>query len=109
MKFVWSILIFTKFKLAAIAGRAGRPYCRAPAGLRRADVTEYDDITLEKMADFLLQLMAQLIFDGHSSDGAKGERQSAYSGFLVLVVRIYALERLLGDLEGSLVTCFGLQ
>lgn len=65
-------------------------------------------MALENMADFLLQLMAQLIFEAHSSGWAKGERQSACSGNHVLVVRTYALERLLGDLVGSLVTCFGL-
>jgi hypothetical protein len=65
-------------------------------------------MTLEKMADFLHHLTVQLNFEGHSNAGPKGERQSAYSGNHVLVVRTYAMERLLGDLVGSLVACIGL-
>jgi hypothetical protein len=51
-------------------------YCRAQAGLRKAEVTEYDDMTLEDMEDFLLQLMAQLVFEDHSSAGGRGRRAS---------------------------------
>jgi hypothetical protein len=39
--------------------------------------------------------------------GAKGNQ--TYLGYLVLMVRTYALERLLGVLEGSLVTCLALR
>jgi hypothetical protein len=51
-------------------------YYRAPAEFRKTEVTEYDETILGKMVDFLLQLIAQLTFEGCSSARARGERQS---------------------------------
>jgi len=76
-------------------------YYRAPAGLRKTEVTEYDEMILGKIAGFLLQLIAQLTFEGCSSARARGERQSTYLGYPVLMVRTYALERLLGVIDGE--------